>query len=79
MKACPWEEIRGFQSPGEFNRFVGWITEQAKLGTVEEVPISSPYAGATFQEKWFRHKESGKVWRLVWPDAPFTGVFELVD
>ena len=80
MKTCPWEKIDNFQSLNEFNRFVAWMCEQVKSGEAEEVPVGYPYLGecAGFPEKWFRYLKTGDVWRLVWPDAPFTGLFEKV-
>ena len=79
MKKCLWEEIDGFQSLGEFNGFVAWINEQVATGKAKELLVKSPYMDATtFEEKWFAHLESGQVWRLVWPDGPFTGLFEPV-
>jgi len=80
MTTCPWEKINDFQSFSEFDRFVDWMTGQTSTGAAEEVAVQAPYIGATtFQEKWFRHVPSGDTWRLVWPDAPFKGVFERVD
>jgi hypothetical protein len=80
MTTCPWEEIDEFQSPSEFDRFIEWMNAQTKLRSAEEVPVQRPYIGATtFTEKWFRHLPSGDTWRLVWPDAPFKGLFEPVD
>jgi hypothetical protein len=80
MKPCPWEQIKGFQRQSEFDRFVDWIDDQIKSGTADEVQVLRPYIGATtFREKWFRHTASEQIWRLVWPDAPFPGVFEPVD
>jgi hypothetical protein len=80
MTTCTREKINGFQSLSEFDRFVDWMTAQTKAGTAEEVAIQTPSIGATtFREKWFRHVSSGDTWRLVWPDAPFKGVFEGVD
>jgi hypothetical protein len=80
MKTCPWKKIADFQSLSEFDRFVDWITAQVNSGQAEELPIGKPYIGATtFREKWFHHTASGQTWRLVWPDAPFTGVFEPVE
>jgi len=77
MKTCPWEKISDFQSLSEFNRFVEWMADQTESGTAEEVPVKKTYLGGnTFREKWFRHIESGQIWRVVWPDAPFKGVFE---
>ena len=80
MKTCPWEKINDFQSYSEFERFVAWMDDQVKSATAEETTVQKPYIGAnTFREKWYRHVESGKTWRLVWPDAPFAGVFEPVE
>lgn len=81
MKTCPWDKINDFQSLSEFNRFIDWMNEQVKSGQAEELPVEKRYLGecAGFPEKWFRHVRSGQTWRLVWPDAPFTGVFEPVE
>ncbi|MEK6815229.1 MAG: hypothetical protein AABY65_10875 [Nitrospirota bacterium] len=77
VKQCPWESIDDFASLGEFNRFVAWMNDQVKNGLAEETLVTSPYMGATaFEEKWFRHVATGQVWRLVWPDGPFHGLFE---
>ena len=79
MMKCPLNKIDDFQSLSEFHSFVHWIDEQVLAKTVRELPVKTPYAGATtLTEKWFFHVDSGEVWRLVWPDPPFTGVFELV-
>lgn len=80
MKQCDWEQITDFQSLNEFKKFVAWMDEQTKAGIAKEVPVENHYSGAsTFREKWFCHAASGKIWRLVWPDAPFTGTFEPVS
>jgi len=79
MSACPWETIRDFRSYWEFERFVVWIEEHVSAGTAEELPVRKPYIGAMFREKWYRHGASQTTWRLVWPDAPFRGVFEPVE
>jgi hypothetical protein len=79
MKICPWEAITDYRSAIEFDQFVQWMDEQLRVGVAEEVSVQKPYIGATtFREKWFRHIESGQLWRLVWPDGPFTGLFEQV-
>jgi hypothetical protein len=78
MNTCPWEKISDFQSLSEFNRFVEWMADQTKSGAAEEIPVEKTYLGGnTFREKWFRHIASGQIWRVVWPDAPFKGIFEL--
>lgn len=79
MNACPWERMDDFRTRGEFDRFVAWAGAQVTSGDAVEIPVASPYIGASsFTEKWFKHVPSGGVWRLVWPDGPFTGVFEPV-
>lgn len=79
MTACPWENIEGFQSRAEFDRFVAWMNGQVASGESIEVEVAAPYLSATtFTEKWLQHVRSGEVWRLVWPDDPFTGLFERV-
>lgn len=79
MKACPWDPIDDFRTHGEFERFVAWMQAQVESGMVMEIPVVKPYLDApSFTEKWFRHVASDSVWRLVWPDGPFTGIFERV-
>lgn len=79
VKQCPWVSIDDFARLSEFNRFVAWMNDQVKNGLAEETSVISPYMGATtFKEKWFKHVETGQVWRLVWPDGPFHGIFEKV-
>lgn len=73
-----WDEIHGFLSPGEFERFRQWIAEAQAEGVLTEVPVSEPYSGSPlFDERWYR-STSGTVWRVVEPDPPFRGVFERV-
>lgn len=80
MNDCNWEEIHGFESPGEFQRFCVWLQAQIQSGAVEEVEInredmSMPFG---FEEKFFRCKASGEVWRRVTPEFPFRGLWEAV-
>jgi hypothetical protein len=77
MTVCSWDDIDNFQSRAEFDRFVAWMNGQVASGEAIEIDVAAPYLGATtFTEKWFQHIGSGEVWRLVWPDSPFTGLFE---
>jgi hypothetical protein len=56
------------------------MNEQIVSGEAVEIQVTKPYLDApAFQEKWYRHIGSGQIWRLVWPDGPFKGVFEHVD
>lgn len=73
-----WDEIHGFVSLGEFQRFANWVAEALEEGALEEVDVESPYSGSLmFAERWFQ-SPSGETWRLVAPDPPFRGVFERV-
>ena len=80
MKQCPWEKINDFRRYSEFDQFVEWINDQVTSNLAKELPVKNRYIGSTiFQEKWFLHISSGQVWRVVWPDFPFTGVFEPIE
>jgi hypothetical protein len=73
-----WDEIHGFESPGEFERFRRWIADVVENGSLVEIPVGSPYSGSPmFDEHWYRTTD-GVVWRVVAPDPPFRGVFERV-
>lgn len=74
-----WHEIHGFRSPMEYQRFQSWLIELQHSHVIAEVPVSEPYAGSPmFVEAWYRAGD-GRTWRLVAPDPPFRGVFELTD
>lgn len=73
-----WEEIQGFRSPGEYQRFLASVKGALKEGALQEIPVGSKYVdSAMLDEHWYR-SDSGEIWRLVAPDYPFTGVFERV-
>lgn len=74
-----WDEIHGFDSPGEYERFRGWIDGAIEDGALSEVAVESNYGGSSlFDERWFR-SASGGTWRLVAPEPPFLGTFEMID
>lgn len=73
-----WDQIHGFRSPGEFNRFVKWIEGFVSEGLISEVHNVEKYYGGSPWERWFQCK-CGRKWRVVEPDPPFLGVFEPVD
>lgn len=75
MSHCNWEAIHGFDTPGEYRRFCVWLESQVEDGLVESIPVGQSNEVIHFglDEKWFRCKKSGEVWRLVAPDSPFRG------
>lgn len=80
MSENSWHEIHGFDSPAEYSRFVDYLERQVSIGVSAEVPVDPEYgAGQIFGGRWFRHNESGEVWRLVEPDFPFRGLWERVS
>ncbi len=75
-----WEEIHGFDSPGEYKSFVSWIESHLKEKKITEVNVEKPYDGSSlFRERWLFCAECGKIWRLVEYDFPFKGLFEKVE
>jgi hypothetical protein len=75
-----FEEIHGFQSPGEYERFTEWVEAHRIAGEIEEIAVTRRYGRSElFEEHWFRCRGCDQVWRSVAPDPPFLGVFERVD
>lgn len=75
-----WEEIHGFSSPGEYDRFVRYIEQQVTAGLAREVETNPLYGkGMIFGGRWFEDAETKDVWRLVAPDFPFKGLWEPVQ
>lgn len=75
-----WQEIHGFESPGEYARFERYIAEQVARGHAEELDADPEYGrGEVFGGKWFKDTDTGEVWRLVPPDFPFKGIWEPVE
>ena len=73
---CPWEAVASFRSPVEFPSFERWMTGQVSAGMARQVPVGAPYLDdAACIEVWYLHLRSREVWRLVWPEPPFSGVF----
>ena len=79
-KPCPWEEIDGFVSLVEFRSFERWMTGQVSGGLARQVPVASPYRHEErgLAEVWYVHLVSREVWRLVWPEPPFQGIFKKI-
>ena len=71
-----WEPIDGFRSPGEFERFEGWLADRVADGTAARIPVDRARKDANpLFEEWYRCTETGQVWRLLRPDPPSRGSF----
>ncbi len=74
------EEIHGFSTASEYQRFCAYIEDQIAQGMVEErIPLASYCKGLIFGGRWFEDIETKEIWRLVAPDFPFKGLWEKVD
>lgn len=67
----------------EFRSFERWIAGQVSAGMARQVPVEQAYDPPTLQqaalvEVWYLHVTSREVWRLVWPEPPFDGVFQRI-
>lgn len=79
MKSSGWEEINGFNSPGEYKRFIAYIEDLIARKLVAEVAVDDTYGrGEIYGGRWFKDAESSEIWRLVAPDFPFRGLWEPV-
>jgi hypothetical protein len=78
-KSSGWEEIHGFASQGEFERFADYIDRQVATGQVRTIPVDPSYGpGQLFGGRWYEDVATGEVWRLLPPDLPFRGLWEPV-
>lgn len=74
------EEIHGFESPGEFDRFVSYLENQKNENSLEEIiPDKNYEKGLIYGGRWFRCFCCNEIWRLVSPDFPFKGLWERVE
>ena len=75
-----WEEIHGFNSVGEYKRFVKHLEKLVEAKIVKEIdPDPNDGKGEIYGGRWFKNVETGQIWRLVPPDIPFKGLWELVE
>lgn len=70
------QEINDFFSFNEFERFQEYLGNLVKSGELVEVQVDKPFAG--FTEQWYKCEACSRVWRLVYPDFPFKGIWRLV-
>ena len=73
------EEIRGFRSLLEYQRFLEHIDDRLAEGALVDTDVHENYPKSGIAgERWFTHVESGETWRLVPPDFPQRGGWERV-
>jgi hypothetical protein len=70
------DEIEGFETPGEYERFRRFLVDQLAGGALREVePIPTGDLYPEHGQRWFVETRSGERWRLIPPDYPFRGAF----
>lgn len=75
-----WDQIHGFGSLKEYERFVEHIEQQMAEGLVKEIAANPSYGkGFLFGGRWFENANSKEIWRLLAPDFPFKGLWEPVS
>jgi hypothetical protein len=74
------EEIHGFDTLGEFEKFQNYLQQQVVEGSLSRVNTDKNYEkGLIYGGDWFECKVCKEIWRLVAPDFPFRGLWEKVD
>jgi hypothetical protein len=79
--ACGFlEEINGFETPGEYERFRKYIDEQVAGGALIKVEADSNYEkGLIYGGEWFKCTTCNETWRMIPPDFPFRGLWEKIE
>jgi hypothetical protein len=72
------EDIDGFQSIGEFERFQKFTNELAIEKELLEIHVRDQYFQG-LEEQWYQCTKCSQIWRLVHPDYPFTGLWTKID
>lgn len=70
-------EIKGFSSLNGFQRFKEYIKNLVDEGDLIPIPVTNRYAD--FSEEWYKCKSCEQVWKLVYPDFPFKGLWTKVS
>lgn len=74
-----WKRIHGFKNNSEFEQFQIWIEKEIEIGEAEEIHPKSSDKGHANNERWYKHRASGEIWRLLIPIPPFKGSFYLMN
>ena len=69
-------EYDRFETGGDFAHFQRLVSASPDF---EEVPVRAPYSNDLgFVERWYRHGATQRMYRLVEPDGPFRGLWQIV-
>ena len=74
-----WKEFHGFQSQSQYDELIDQIDKVVKYSKLVEITSDASY------ENWmvpgcrlFERLKNGEIWRLVPPEAPFIGAWEII-
>jgi hypothetical protein len=70
------EKIDGFDSIWEFERFQKYIATLINSNDLRSIRVQKKYDGGI--EEWYRCTGCNTIWRLVFPDFPFKGLWRKV-
>ncbi len=76
MCICEIKKESNFESLNDFQNF---SIALSKNNSFISTAVLKPYSDMGFDERWFTCSSCGRVWRLVEPDAPFRGCWEVVN
>lgn len=72
-------EISEFESPSEFTRFQKYVKNLLTDEELVETPVENHFDNnSLFEEHWYKCRNCSQVWRLVYPDFPFKGLWKQV-
>jgi hypothetical protein len=74
-----WKLIESFGGWDDYENKKAEMAEKIKENQAVKVTITSEYGLGAFEENWYQCEGCGKIWRLIKPDPPFTGLFLPVD
>lgn len=78
-RSCGLTKVDSFVSPGEYKRFLKYLEAKTETGVIEEVQTNFEYRkGQLIGGRWFKCLRHQVIWRLIEPDFPFKGCWEVV-
>jgi hypothetical protein len=81
-KYAPWNS-RQFKNRTEYVEFEKWLFEKIETDELEELNPEcvnlTRVDNTTYEGRWFKHRDSGELWRLLNPNPPFNGSFEKIN